>query len=103
VLLGRKVNVRPTKSAAELSSIVQETREKVAHKIRSSKEQQQQQDQEKTAKKKPSPIKKAQSTKATAPTADSPAVGADGERKLTKKERNRRAAILRQKGRHGRR
>lgn len=106
VLLGRKVNVRPTKSAAELSSIVLETREKVAHKIRSSKEQQQQQlDQEKASKMKPSPVTKAQSTEAKGNHKEMDASrshGADGERKLTKKERNRRAAILRQRGRHGR-
>ena len=79
--MGRKINVRPTKSAQELSNIVQTTQQLIAAKIRSSK------DQSNGAKDGP-PSKRAHPTKPR---------NRGSDLKLTKKERNKRAAILRQK------
>jgi RNA recognition motif-containing protein len=91
VFLGRKINVRPTKTHQELADIVARKKELIAATIQREKEKNDNSNsscgkQEKLSKKK----------------ADKPvAKKCDNDRKLTKKERNRRAAIImnRQRGR----
>lgn len=89
-LRGRAINVRPTKSSAELNQIVQLTQEKVKATIQRNREkkkrqqqgdarQQDEVDQQQT---------KRQKTRTSAKHSD---------RKPTKKERNRRAAVIRQR------
>lgn len=87
ILMGRKINVRPTKSTQELSNIVQTTQQLIATKIRSSK------DQSNGTTRKDVPLKRAH--KATKPR------NRESDQKLTKKERNKRAAILRQQKKKG--
>jgi RNA recognition motif-containing protein len=119
-LQGRRINVRPTKTKTELANIVQRTKDLVAEKIRKER------DGEKNAEKKKHDKKRKKDTKdvgnskrqkdskgkhnspdaaaATAAAArehkDAKSPGKDGcTQKLTKKERNRRAAIIMQRKR----
>ncbi|KAI2498111.1 hypothetical protein MHU86_16363 [Fragilaria crotonensis] len=110
VLLGRRINVRPTKTKEELADIVERTKELVAEKIRKEKERQdaakvkggstkddeakekrmprgngRKRDGDDAVGKKDKRPKKARSEVETK---------ADADRKLTKQERNRRAAII---------
>ena len=117
-LKGRRINVRPTRTKAELASIVQERNELVQTKLQSLLQKRKQpdgsatkdDDKKKSHKKakqqkpsKSSPTKKSNNPKAAA-TSSSPSVNRDAHKtksphKLTKKERNRRAAILMSKKR----
>ena len=115
VLLGRRINVRPTKTKEELADIVERTKELVAEKIRKEKERQD------AAKVKGGPTKDDEAKEQKVPRGNGrkrdgdSAVGkkdkrprkassevetkADADRKLTKQERNRRAAIIMSKRR----
>jgi len=110
-LMGRRINVRPTKSKSELANIVERTKELVAEKIRKEREaedsrKQEGIDDEKTGKKRKKSDKKEKRRdkkqhdakgvqKKANPSKKHKSPGKDGDdRKLTKKERNRRAAII---------
>ena len=108
VLLGRRINVRPTKTKEELANIVERTKELVAEKIRKEKERQDATKakggttKENLAKVGQSPrgeSRKRDRNSDDGKTNKKPRNGseiekADLDRKLTKKERNRRAAII---------
>ena len=117
-LLGRRINVRPTKTRDELKDIVSRTQEIVREKIKETLNK----DEDEQAKKQPSPKGKRQrekdkrdrpkksgpKTTSTSPKkkqSSGPKHSApkhkpvDGDVKLTKKERNRKAAILLQRKR----
>lgn len=81
-LLGRKINVRPTKTEGELANIVKRTKELVAEKVQKTKE-----------KGKLSSSKQDTKDKGTKQPKEKKFVK-DPNRKLTKKERNRKAAII---------
>jgi hypothetical protein len=87
-MLGRKINVRPTRTKEELSNIVVKSQEKVADKIRKQKE----------IKDNPAPVPAAKPTKPPSKRRRSE----ETDEKLTKKERNRRAAIIHSKRGRGR-
>ena len=101
-LLGRTMNVRPTKTKTELANIVQRTKEKVKQKIQKYKEERdavevdatsreskrRRKDGENASKRERNHNIHMRTTRKAHP-----------ERKVTKKERNRRAAILNQKRR----
>lgn len=105
-LLGRRINVRPTRTKRELASIVQRTRQVVAEKIHSQKESKDKEvgDNDKSNNKKrkrkdpnekQSSIKRRSNKKSTKKKHKRTPTTKDGnDRKLTKKERNRRAAII---------
>lgn len=84
-LLGRRINVRPVRSREELGSIVERTKAKVSATI-----QQQKAKQKETKEKRPVKSNEKKRTK------DKPI---SPDRKLSKKERNRKAAIIMQRKR----
>lgn len=109
VLLGRRINVRPTKTKEELANIVERTKELVAVKIRKEKERQDaakvkggatKGDCAKVGQSSSGGSRKRDGddndrTKSKRPRKGSEVEDkADADRKLTKKERNRRAAII---------
>ena len=107
VLLGRKINVRPTKTKEELGDIVARTKELVEEKIRKEREKQDNEnngeatkdDKKKDDRKKPSKPRSRDDRdtgeKKTKRRKKSDSEGEKSEEpKLTKKERNRRAAII---------
>jgi RNA recognition motif-containing protein len=115
VLLGRRINVRPTKTKEELADIVERTKELVAEKIRQGKERQ---DDAKVkggstnddkAKEKRMPrgngrkrdgdVAVGKKDKRPRKASSEVETKADADRKLTKQERNRRAAIIMNKRR----
>ena len=110
-LLKRRINVRPTKTPSQLANIVQRTKDLVAEKIRKEREQEtpspRSDDKKKKARQDSKQKSKSATDKGTAHK-KSPSVkkhkiagekGEGSDRKLTKKERNRRAAIIMQRKR----
>jgi len=103
-LLGRTMNVRPTKTKSELSNIVQRTKQKVKQTIKKFKEDRDARQADTAARPGHAKRRRIDGDEATRTNKDS-----DNhkkslrkhqlDRKLTKKERNRRAAILNQRRR----
>jgi RNA recognition motif-containing protein len=87
-LLGRKINVRPTKSKEVLSSIVERTKDLVAKKIETQKAKEDELKKEQQEKVALLQKKRKREKVRTKPDEEEP------ERKLTRKERNRRAGII---------
>ena len=108
-LLKRRINVRPTKTPSQLANIVQRTKDLVAEKIRKEREQETPRPHEKKKKEGHDSKKKSKSSseksgvhKKSSSAKKHKSTGGKGEdsdRKLTKKERNRRAAIIMQRKR----
>jgi RNA recognition motif-containing protein len=116
LLLSRKINVRPVKSKVELANIVQQTRTIVSEKIRTEKEKKLQSDGSNDKKKRSSPQKKRKSDQSPLESKAKAIQSSPSKRKhesmtisqtkrpanqssassskLTKQQRNRRAAIL---------
>ena len=109
---GRKLNIRPTRSKQELANIVSQTQSLVQEKIKQQREekdktkgevgdlknhkattQREKRKQKKLAKKEKAKVAKAQQPKAKHPKSTEKKEN-EPERKMTKKERNRRAAII---------